>query len=92
LDFASYEPKSRFSEVKLISGLDLVSEGTTENIVTFGKKYDINFGSELVASLPAKAGSIMDRGFASKGVYGANGAGQQVFYPANQSELCSQFH
>lgn len=56
-----------FTEVKLISGLDLDSEGTTDNIVNFGKKHDINFGPELVASLPPKAVAIMDRGFASLG-------------------------
>jgi hypothetical protein len=54
-----------FTEVKIISGLDLDSESTTDNIVNFGKKHDINFGPELVASLPPKAVSIMDRGFAS---------------------------
>lgn len=54
-----------FNEVKLISGLDLGSEGTADNIVTFGKKHDINFGLELVASLPAKAVAIMEREFAS---------------------------
>jgi putative transposase len=53
-----------FNEVKLISDLDLSSGGTTDNLVTFGKKYDINFRPELVASLPDKAVAIIDRGFA----------------------------
>jgi putative transposase len=54
-----------YGEVKLISGLDLRVGVLTDNIVTFGKKHDINFCLEMIEVVPDKGIAIMDRGFAS---------------------------
>jgi putative transposase len=54
-----------YGEVKLISGLELRTGVLTDNIVTFGKKHDINFCVEMIEAVPDKGIAIMDRGFAS---------------------------
>jgi putative transposase len=54
-----------FSQVKLVSGLNLLSGVMSDNLVNFGCDHDYNYGKKMVEALPSNGVAVMDRGFAS---------------------------
>lgn len=54
-----------YSQVKLVSILNLKTGVLEDNLVNFGDRHDYNYGQEMVESLPETGIAVMDRGFAS---------------------------
>ena len=54
-----------YGQVKLISGLNLSTGVTEDNLVNFGYDHDYKYGQEMIDALPRNGVAVMDRGFAS---------------------------
>ncbi|EGJ30447.1 MULTISPECIES: transposase [Moorena] len=57
--------KIGYSQVKLISGLNLSTGVPEDTLINFGSNHDYNYGQEMIDALPKNAIAVMDRGFAS---------------------------
>lgn len=54
-----------YHQVKLFSGLDLLSAAPEGIVIHFGQGHDSQYGDETIDATPENAVSIMDRGFCS---------------------------
>ena len=54
-----------YHQVKLFSGLDLLTSSPDGILIHFGQGHDSKYGDETIAATPENGCSIMDRGFAS---------------------------
>ena len=68
-----------YGQVKLISGLNLSTGVTEDNLVNFGYDHDYKYGQEMIDALPRNGVAVMDRGFASLDFLKKNSGNNKYF-------------